>query len=217
MRLTYVVFALLVSLLFARQPLRASDWAATVKQVEASIVFVAIGEDGGCTAFVINQQKHYLLTAAHCFPDKDESLWADHVEAKVIYLNQHKDLMILEAKDLDPSRPALRLALKNPARGQEVMSVGFGYALERPFFRQARVQDDAMVIPEDGLVGPYISTDAPFVEGQSGGPVVNALGEVVAVVQRSDAGTTGLGLGVEAVRAQVGRFIEAAPAVASRP
>ncbi len=54
------------------------------------------------------------------------------------------------------------------------------------------------------------STDSPFVGGQSGGPVVNAAGELVLIVQRGDGGTTGLGVGVETIRARVGRFFSAA-------
>ena len=87
------------------------------------------------------------------------------------------------------------------------MSVGFGFALERPFFRQAHVQDDAMKMPGvDG--GPFVSTDSPFVGGQSGGPVVNINGQIVAIVQRADSGTTGLGVGAETIRQYVGRFFE---------
>lgn len=184
----------------------AADWASVVKQVERSVVFAQVGESGGCTAFVINQEKHYLLTAAHCLPAKGDVLWADLVPTKLIVYDAKKDLMVLEAAYLDPTRPALKLAAKNPERGQDVMSIGYGYALERPFFRQAHVQDDKFMLPEGGVGGPYISTDSPFVGGQSGGPVVNIAGEIVAIVQRGDGGTTGLGVGVEIIRERVGRF-----------
>jgi len=184
----------------------ATDWADVVKRVEASVVWAQVGEEGGCTAFVINQEKHYLMTAAHCYAGASGTLWVDRVPSRVVSLDSKKDLMVVEAKDLDPSRPALRLASKNPERGQEVMSIGYGYALERPFFRQAHVQDDALMIPDAGIGGPYISTDSSFVPGQSGGPVVNAAGEIVAIVQRGDGGTTGLGVGAEIIRERMGRF-----------
>lgn len=184
--------------------LHAADWSGTVKQVEKSIVFLQVGSDGGCTAFVINQEKHYLLTAGHCYGD-DHTDWADGVPTDVIYLDNKRDLMVLQAKNIDPTKAALHLAAKNPAIGEEVMSAGYGYALERPFFRQAHIQDNAMKLPDvDG--GPFISTDTAFVPGQSGGPVVNNAGEVVMIVQRGDGGTTGLGIGVETIRQYVGRF-----------
>jgi S1-C subfamily serine protease len=198
----------LIALALLIAPLKATDWADVVRQVERSVVYVEIGSQGACTGFVINQEKHYVMTAAHCQPGDNGALWVDRVPAKVVSMDSKKDLLVVEAKDLDPTRPALKLAAKNPERGQEVMSVGYGFALERPFFRQAHVQDDALMIPQDGVGGPYISTDSPFVGGQSGGPVVNAAGEVVLIVQRGDGGTTGLGVGVDIIRDRMGRFFE---------
>lgn len=198
---------LVASLVVAMLPttLSASDWSGVVKQVERSVVWVNVGDAGGCTAFVINQEKHYLLTAAHCAPNEHEVLWVDSVQAKVIFYDKKRDLMVVQADNLDPTRPAMKLAATNPAIGQDVMSIGFGFALERPFFRQAHIQDDKMALPGvDG--GPFVSTDSAFVGGQSGGPVVNAAGEVVLIVQRGDSGTTGLGVGAETIRERVGRF-----------
>lgn len=197
----------IVALLFAVTAF-AADWSEVVKKVEPSVVWARIGEGGGCTAFVINQEKHYLLTAAHCYPGGEGVLWVDDVPSKVVLLDTKRDLMVVQADNIDPARPALKLAAKNPVIGQEVMSIGYGYALERPFFRQAHVQDDAMRLPGvDG--GPFISTDSSFVGGQSGGPVVNSDGDVVAIVQRGDGGTTGLGVGAETLRQFVGRFFTA--------
>ncbi len=192
-----------VALLIALVPVSASDWSDVVKQVEKSLVYME-STSGACTAWVINTEKKYLMTAAHCYDEKQ--LWADRVKATVIAMDTKKDLMVLEAKELDPRRPALKLAASNPVRGHEVMSAGYGYALERPFFRKASVQDDQLMIPEAGIGGPFISVDAPFVGGQSGGPVVDMAGEVVAIVQRGDGGTTGMGVGAEIIRERMGRF-----------
>jgi S1-C subfamily serine protease len=194
-----------LALLFVLAPsLKAADWSDLIKKVEPSVVWAQVGEEGGCTAFLINQEKHYLLTAAHCFAGATGTVWTAYVPTRVVALDTKKDLMVLEAKDIDPSLPALKLAAKNPERGQDVMSVGYGFALERPFFRQAHIQDDKMMLPEIG--GPFISTDSPFVGGQSGGPVINLSGEVVMIVQRGDNGTSGLGVGAEIIRERVGRF-----------
>jgi S1-C subfamily serine protease len=49
--------------------------------------------------------------------------------------------------------------------------------------------------------------DASYVFGQSGGPCINSKGEVVSIVQRrSDA--VGVGIGAEAIRGKVARFLE---------
>lgn len=199
------VLSLLVLMVVA--PLGATDWSDVVKKVERSVVWAQVGESGGCTAFIINQEKHFLLTASHCKPDQGAMLWVDGVSTRIVFLDPKRDLMVVEAKDIDPARPALRLAHRNPIIGEEVMSIGFGYALERPFFRQTHVQDDKMALSGiDG--GPFISTDSPFVGGQSGGPVVNIAGEVVLIVQRGDGGTTGLGVGAETMQERVGRFFQ---------
>lgn len=189
----------------------AADWTSTVKDVEKSVVFVQVGHEGSCTGFVINQVKHYVLTAGHCEPDEDTAtVWVDHVRGTIIALDHDKDLMVLEAKDLDPARPALGLAGRNPERGQELMSVGYGLGLSTPMYRTAHVEDDATMIPEDGVGGPYIAVDAGYVPGQSGGPVVDRTGRVVSIVQRGT-GNVGIGVGADAIRASVGRFFEAQP------
>lgn len=198
-----ILTSFLFSLLAFAAPLRAADWTDVVKTLEQSIVYLQ-GDSGACTAFVINTEKKYLLTAAHCF--QKEMIWVDRVLAKVIALDSKKDLMVIYAEHLDPSRPALKLAAANPERGQEVMSAGYGYALERPFFRRAHVQDDQLMIPQDGIGGPFISVDSPFIGGQSGGPVVNQAGDVVSIVQRGDSGSTGLGVGAVIIREVMGRF-----------
>ncbi len=204
-----LIVALLLSLSLLT-PSFAADWSSVVKQVEKSVVWANVGDEGGCTAFVINQEKHYLLTAAHCSPGEHGVLWVDSVPAKVIFYDKKRDLMVVQAENIDPARPALKLAAKNPSIGEDVMSIGFGYALERPFFRQAHIQDDKMILPGvDG--GPFVSTDSAFVGGQSGGPVVNMAGEVVLIVQRGDGATTGLGVGVETIRERVGRFFSTKP------
>lgn len=127
------VLAVLAALFILTPVLRASaaDWSTVIKSVEPSVVWAQVGEEGGCTAFVINQEKHYLLTAAHCYPGEHGILWVDSVPAKTVLLDTKRDLMVVEAPNLDPSKPALKLAAHNPERGAEVMSVGYGYALER--------------------------------------------------------------------------------------
>ncbi len=199
----FAVIALLFA--FTISPFAAPDWSAVVKQVEKSVVFIEIGSEGSCTGFIIDATRHYVMTAAHCQPSDHSSLWVDRVAARVVSLDSKKDLMVVEVKDIDPSLPALVLAHKNPERGQDVMSCGFGMGLERAFFRQAHVQDDQTSVPETGQAGTFVSLDSAFVGGQSGGPVVNAAGEVVMIVQRAS-NTVGIGVGADVIRERMGRF-----------
>jgi S1-C subfamily serine protease len=204
--LRFIAVTLLAFTTLLPAKLHATDWSEVIKIVEKALVWVEVGDTGGCSGFVIDTQRKYVMTAQHCQPTDQGTLWVDRVPAKVVSRDSKKDLLVVVVEHLNPTRIALKLADKNPVRGQEVMSAGYGFSLERPFFRKASVQDDQLMIPDNGIGGPYISTDAPFVGGQSGGPVVDISGNVVSIVQRGDGGTTGLGVGVEIIRERMGRF-----------
>lgn len=204
MRKTLFVF--LLSLLLVPVAHAFDAWEAVITKAQSAVVYIQVGDEGGCSGFVINQKEKFVMTAAHCY---GEHLWVDHVKADVVALDDKKDLAVLKVPYLDPTRAELKLAAKDPAIREDVMSVGFGYALDRPFFKTAHVSDTAVEIHTDNIGGPFIGVDASFTPGQSGGPVLNSAGEVVAVVQRGDGGTLGLGVGAEVIRARFGRFFGA--------
>jgi S1-C subfamily serine protease len=202
---TYAVFALYLVVLSASLLGAAlSDWSATAKKVSQSIVYVE-NEEGSCTGFVINSaakgDTDLILTAAHC---DGKGLFADHETAKVIWKHTKADLMVLEVADT--GRPAIRLADKNPSTGDEIASYGYGMALERPMFRTAHVSDDRAEF-SDVTGGPFVMIDAAYVGGQSGGPVINAAGEIVSIVQRAS-GLVGIGVGAETIRDKAGKYFE---------
>jgi S1-C subfamily serine protease len=186
-----------------------ADWAALVKELQKSVVPIEINENGvSCTGFVINakirkddKDQTYVLTAAHCEAPK---LWADQAEAKVIAKNTEKDLMVLAVEHLD--RPALKLAKDDPSVGDELGAFGHGYGLEKPLFRLTHISAQTY-IPYEGIGGPLYMTDSTFVPGMSGGPVINASGEVVMMVQRGTA-SVGIGVGADTMRSKAGRYWE---------
>ena len=183
-------------------PVYATDWSAIINNVEQAIVYIET-EDGTCTGFVVDAKRKYVLTAAHC---DGEKMWVDRVAGKVISKDSKKDLMIVEVANLDPSRIELKIAQVEPKNGQEVVSAGYGYGLERPFFRKAMVSDTAVMIPEDGVGGPFIGVDSGFIGGQSGGPVVDDNGEVISIVQRAS-DKLGIGVSAKIISERVGRFL----------
>ncbi len=201
-----VAFALI--LLFAT-PVFANDWTKVADSLAKSVVYVD-NTEGSCSGWVINAnarpvakdgvKMNFVLTAAHCDGDK---LYVDHVPANVVYKDAKKDLLVLEVEDL--GRPALKLAASNPKIGDSVASYGYGFGMERAMFRTATISDDKFYIPEEGIGGPFIVTDAAFVGGQSGGPVADLAGNVVLIVQRGGSGV-GIGVGAEIMQAAVGRF-----------
>lgn len=185
-----------------------TSWTPVAELVAKSIVYLE-GNSGSCTGFVINDEvkEHdedfdYLLTAAHC---AQQQLFADQQPTQVKWKDTKKDLMVLQVEDLH--RTGLKLAKENPKIGEEVASYGFGYSLERPIFRVAHISDDKIYIPEGGVGGPLFALDSGLVPGQSGGPVVNAKGEVVMLVQITTQ-FVGLGAGTEVLEDKVGKFFK---------
>lgn len=198
-------------LLFQAPMFGQPNWAAVVSLLEKSTVYIETAGGGGCTGFVINtlvkdkQTVSYVATAAHC---DGTTLFADQTPAAVVFKDTKKDLMVLEVEDLH--RPSLRLATDDPKIGEAVASYGFGYAWERPMFRIAHVADDNTYIHEHNIGGPFFLLDAAFVGGQSGGPGVNASGDVVMMVQRAS-DRVGLGVGAKTIRQKIGRYFARVP------
>jgi S1-C subfamily serine protease len=180
--------------LLALTVIAAPDWTATADKLAQSLVTV-VSNEGSCTGWVLNDHakgdKDWIVTAAHC---DGSGLFADNAPAKVVMKDRKHDLMVLEVEDLD--RPAVKLSGKTPQLGEEIMSMGFGYGLEKPMLRIAHISNPAIELP-DVEGGPFVMIDAAYVNGQSGGPVVNAQGEIVSIVQRANGV---LGIGVDAVR-----------------
>ncbi len=126
--------------------------------------------------------------------------------ARTLLLDERNDLAILEVEDLDV--PALPLA--NAERGQEVAVLG--YPQNGPFdARPGRVGSTLLVITTDASGrGPVqrnvTSVRATVRQGNSGGPVVDSRGRVVATIFAGDedGGDVGYGIPSSIVRRQLG-------------
>lgn len=183
------------------------DWSVAVALLHQATVYLET-TGGSCTGFVASTVERdgdkftRIVSAAHC---DGKELYADQTPAKVVFKDTKKDLMVIETEHLD--RPGLKLSAKDPKVGEIVGSYGYGYSLERPLFRVAHISDDKTYIATDGIGGPLLVLDAAFVSGQSGGPVVNPLGEVVMIVQMAS-DRVGLGIGAEAIRGKIGRYFK---------
>lgn len=200
---------LILVALVAATPYAQFSWSPVAVKVEKSLAFLAVGNDGSCTAFSINRAKDYVLTANHCFGTnvKGEDLLVDNTPAVLVSRDQKHDLMVLAVAGLD--KPAIHLAKTNPEVGDQVASYGFGLGLERPLFRVTYVSSTDTVIDGSGLPDHLIAVDAQFVPGQSGGPVVDSDGNLVMMVEAGGQGI-GLGPGVETIKKSMGRYFETA-------
>lgn len=174
-----------------------TDWTTLVKVLKDSVVLLE-ADDGLCSGFVINKEQNYVLTAAHC---DGASLYAHQRPVVRVYKDRKFDLMILQVDGL--RKPALPIASDNPKVGDEVASYGYGMGLDNPILRVSRISEVAVMIEQGG---PFIMVDGAFLAGQSGGPVMNKLGEVVMIVQLRG-NSVGLGRGAEDFRGRIKDYL----------
>lgn len=195
-----------LSLFLVTPALAVSKWSPVADQLRESIYFLEVlaGTEvqGSCTAFMIDNSKHHVLTAAHC---DGEKILIDGTPTYRVFKDERKDLMVLRANGVEG--PNVKLASEAPVVGDEVASMGYGAGLVDPMFRVAHVSNVRLDI--EGLSGPFTMIDAGFIGGQSGGPVVNEKGELIMIVQRGN-DSLGLGVGVEIIKDKVGKYFSKA-------
>lgn len=167
-----------------------------------SLAQVTTGEGGVCTAFSVDDQRQLFLTAAHC---EGPDLRLDDERAGVMFYDKDADVMVLLV-------PAVRKPALHPATptqtGDAIAAYGYAYGWPVPQVRKGTAAIGAARI--SGMPGNWLVTDFALVGGMSGGPIVDASGDVVAMTQR---GSEQSGLGrpvadVLALTAVYWRFTE---------
>jgi len=205
----------LLALLLITTPAYAKDRTELASKLRASTRQAFLYENGEiagyCTAFSINDAKDYFLTAAHCVDGVDYiavSTW----NAYVIYVNPDADLAVLVVPD-SGDVPALHLATE-VAQGQELFNYGYGQGFSEPMFRAGYCSivdiapfEKPMPQLHVGSDEHFTVTDFAIVPGQSGGPIVNADGNIVTINQLGD-GTIGLGRVLSELYKYVGKYWE---------
>lgn len=196
-----ILASIALAFTFVAVPLAVSVWTPIVDKVKDSVVFLE-----NCTGFVINAEKHYVMTAAHCLPEDESKLLVDGTRAYRMFIDSKKDFMVLRAPAVD--KPAMKLATTKPVVGDEVASLGYGFVFDKPMFRVAHVSITGLESDELGS-GPFLLLDEVLVPGQSGGPIINDKGEVVAIVQMTIQGFgVGIGRDSEVIKDRVGRYFQ---------
>ncbi len=192
---TLVAFALALAPLTV---FAAPDWTLVADRLEESVLQIS----NDCSAFSIDDDRDYVLTAKHCTPeDPTKPTIVDLIPSKVVADDIQYDFTVLHVPGLD--HKALTLAENEPKAGTEVGSLGFGLGLKKWMFRHAWVSNRDVTITD--LDGEWIIVDGAFVGGQSGSPAVNANGEIVMMVQMTTT-NTGIGRGADIIRKRVGKY-----------
>lgn len=225
------ILTALLALLLIASPAHAADWTAIAAHTRPSIAPIQGIWDGKlstvCTAFSINTAKNYYLTANHCdlresFIDgdgdnhvgsDDHKLLVDGHQAFPIYQNPEKDIMVLVVPD-SSDVPALHLT-NEVAPGESVMMYGFGFGLPIPVIRIAHVALPDVVFEDvynhlnyGTPTNTYTLYDAPFIHGQSGGPVIDDKGDVVSVIQANIPDNVGISATASDLHVLVGKYWE---------
>lgn len=187
-----------VALSLLSVPAPAQDWASVAGKVEKSLVALSTNGRLMCSGFVIDSQRDFVQTAAHCVEGRDVAV--DGVPATVVAYDQATDLAVLHAPT---SKPALKPSKRALKKGMPVMSVGHAYGFEQVTVRPGYVSSLENDLPGFGY--DYLAVVPALVGGQSGGPIVDRDGNVVAINQVGD-DYTGWGQTIKKVLSVVGRF-----------
>ena len=170
-----------------------NDFASVIERVKASIVYVMASEledptinpaqNSACSGVVV--EKHYIITNYHCIHNQkylrifywDENDWEEH-EVSIIGRDPLADLALLEVTDKETPVPFLKFAEGELKTGDEVFAMG------HPMGMTWTVTKGILSNTDRFARHPYVKavqTDAAINKGNSGGPLLNMKGEIVAI------------------------------------
>jgi len=171
---------------------------------EATIDSVVLVEtDGQGTGFMYDDQ--HVITNAHVVGTAQsarvrftEGQWST---ATVVGSDPHSDLAALAVDDVPEAARPLSFAADDPEVGQQVVAIGNPYNLNGTMTSGIISGVDRSIPSPAGFDIPdAIQTDAPVNPGNSGGPLVDLDGDVVAVI--NSGGGDNIGFGISAALTQ---------------
>ncbi|MGE5398679.1 MAG: S1C family serine protease [Chitinophagales bacterium] len=175
------------------------DWEFLIQQTKPGIICVLSDEEGGSsigTGFLISPEG-YALTNAHVVSDNKQVgiklANGETFTADVMASNQNEDLALLKlpVKNL----PTLRLGSGKVTEGEQVMAIGAPYGLDYTVTRGI-----VSTVNRELYGKRVIQTDAALNPGNSGGPLINANGEVIGINTAIVYSSNGLGFAIPVQR-----------------
>ncbi|MGD8491938.1 MAG: trypsin-like peptidase domain-containing protein, partial [Anaerolineae bacterium] len=177
------------------------------EQVSPSVVNIAVynaREGGAGSGFVIDSNGH-IVTNNHVVEDAEMILvrFADEtvVEAELVGADVDSDLAVIRVDVPDDFLKEVRLGDSSALRvGQRAIAVGSPFGFEQTMTTGIVSALDRVVRQESGYsLLQLIQTDAAINPGSSGGPLLNAQGEVIGVntlIFSSSGSSAGVGFAV---------------------
>ena len=168
-----------------------------IKNIENSVYRINTSNGSGTGFYSL--QDDVIVTNYHVvagslevsIEDQDKNRYL----AKVIYVNQGKDMAFLKSDDLPkPTETIVTKHLNETASRDKVLVLGY------PFGMPFTVTEGIVSNPKQIIDGRnFIQTDAAINPGNSGGPVINEKGELIGIVTSkfSDADNMGFAIPME--------------------
>jgi S1-C subfamily serine protease len=156
------------------------------------------------SGFVIDSDG-YIVTNFHVIQDAQEIevnfSGDDRVQAKVVGSDPSTDLAVLKIDAHSRALTPLPLGDSDAVRvGDAVVAIGNPYGLERSVTAGiVSALQRNITAPNGYTIDQVIQTDAPINRGNSGGPLLNARGEVIGVnsqIESESGGNVGIGFAV---------------------
>lgn len=164
-----------LAMVLAKPEQAKGDSVLVTKQILPAVVTITQGNSMGC-GFIINSDG-YILTNKHVVGDANEVNVtlnnSKSLRGRVFARDARYDAAIVKI-DL-VNLPIVRIAA-GITQGEEVYAIGNPMGLEGSVVRGLVSSTSRSVKGLD-----YIQTDAPLNPGNSGGPLVNTLGEVIGI------------------------------------
>jgi serine protease Do len=161
--------------------LLTTSFAELVEEIRPSLVAIQAKRFGG-GAGVILSEDGLILTNNHVLGRQTPlvTLWDDRqFEAEIISQDPQVDLALLqiEAEDLTPAL----LGPDNLRIGEMAFAIGHPWGQRNAVTAGIISHIGKAETQEDNRIIPIIRTDARLAPGNSGGPLVNAAGEVLGI------------------------------------
>ena len=171
---------------------------------------VLVKTDGQGTGFMYDES--HIITNAHVAGTAQsarvrftEGRWST---ATVVGSDPHSDLAVLAVDDTPEATSPLSFAAGDPEVGQRVLAIGNPYNLDGTMTSGIISGVDRSIPSPAGFDIPAaIQTDAPVNPGNSGGPLVDLDGDVVAVINSGGGDNIGFGISAALTRRVVPKLI----------
>lgn len=208
---SFLVASVTILLLLPRASLAQSSqsFADVIEQAEKSVIRIEVSGDEGeslGSGFVIDNEGTFITNchvlagarrATAYFPNGQSS-----PVLGTLIIDQTRDIIV--AKIRIKTAPALPIAPSLPRKGEEVMALGapkgLSFSATKGIVSAIRpAKEMAEDIGRSTIQGTWIQVDAPISPGNSGGPLINSRGEVVAMSTLASQGSAqNLNFGISA-------------------